>query len=381
MKITDIKILKMSAEQHKSETNNWLFVKIYTDSGIYGVGEGSLQYKDKALEAEILDFGKFLIDRDPFDIDYIWTSMYRRVTWTGGAVTMSAISAIDMALWDIKGKSLDVPVYQLLGGKVRDQVPIYANGWFEGLKTQKEHAEAAYKIINEGYKCLKFYPFIGNYVIDNEGLERGVGLVKSVRESVGNEIQVGIDIRARLDFGSAIQVAKKLEQYNISWIEEPIQFDNPALMGEFAKRVSIPVATGEQLYNRWDFQPIFDQKSISIIQPDVCHAGGISELKKIATAAETNFISVAPHNSNGPISTVASIHLDMNIPNCYKQEIFVSFLERYRKVLTNNIIIEDGFVIPPSGPGWGTDLNEEALRNFPPSEYVPIESEPYKDFF
>ena len=151
MKITDVKILKMAAESHKTsvggDTNNWLFVKIYTDDGIYGIGEGSLQYKDQALESEILDFAKFLIDKDPFDIEFIWTSFYRRVTWTGGAVTMSAISAIDLALWDIKAKALDVPVYQLLGGKVREKIPVYANGWFEGLETPKEHANAAKKII------------------------------------------------------------------------------------------------------------------------------------------------------------------------------------------------------------------------------------------
>ena len=149
----------MAAESHKTsvggDTNNWLFVKIYTDEGIYGIGEGSLQYKDQALESEILDFAKFIIDKDPFDIEFIWTSLYRRVTWTGGAVTMSAISAIDLALWDIKAKALDVPVYQLLGGKVREKIPVYANGWFEGLETPQEHANAAKKIIDSGYKCLK----------------------------------------------------------------------------------------------------------------------------------------------------------------------------------------------------------------------------------
>ena len=383
MKITDIKIFKMSAPATagESETNNWLFVKIYTDSGIYGVGEGSLQYKDAALEAEILDFGKFLIDKDPFQIEYIWNSLYRRVTWTGGAVTMSAISAIDIALWDIKGKALDVPVYELLGGKVREKIPVYANGWFEGLNTPNEHSRAAKNVINEGYKCLKFYPFLGKYSIENENLNNGIELVDAVRKTIGENIQLGIDIRARLDFGSALKVLDKLKPYNISWVEEPVQFDNVDVLSKLAQKTNIPISTGEQLYNRWEFQKLFEEKFISIIQPDICHAGGLSELKKISSAAETYYVSVAPHNSNGPISTAASLHLDMTIPNCYKQEIFINYLEGYKKILTNNIKIEDGFTAPPIGPGLGTDINEEAMKEFPASEYTPIESEPYKDFF
>ena len=381
MKITDVKIFRMSAESHKSDTNNWLFIKIYTDTGIYGVGEGSLQYKDLALMGELEDFSKFLIGKAPFAIEYIWTSLYRRVTWTGGAVTMSAISAIDLALWDLKGKALGVPVFELLGGKVRDAVPVYANGWFESAVTPSEHADAAIKTVQAGYPCLKFYPFKGQYVTTPDRINTGVELVKAVREAVGPDIQIGIDVRARLDYWSAIQVIEELIPYKISWIEEPIQFDNSKLMGEFARKSRVPVSTGEQLYNRWDFQPLLDERAISIIQPDICHAGGISELRKIASAAETHYVSVAPHNSNGPISTVSSLHLDMNIPNCFKQEIFVSFLDRYDAVLTNPIPIADGYAVPPVGPGWGTDIDESALDSFPPTDYTPVDSEPYSDFF
>ncbi|MBR91624.1 MAG: galactonate dehydratase [Dehalococcoidia bacterium] len=381
MKITDIKILKMSAQPHQSDTNNWLFVKIYTDSGIYGVGEGSLQYKDAALESEILDFGKFLIDKDPFEIEFIWNSLYRRVTWTGGAVTMSAISAIDLALWDIKAKSLDVPVYQLLGGKVRNRVPVYANGWFSGSITPEDHSKAAENIINQGYKCLKFYPFQSKFNIENKDIIQGINLIDSVRETVGNDIEIAVDIRARIDYGSSLKVLNKLLPYDIAWVEEPLPFENTESLGKLSQSTSIPLSAGEQLYNRWEFQKLFDSRSVSIIQPDICHAGGISELKKISSAAETYYMSVAPHNSNGPISTIASLHLDMSITNCFKQEIFVSFLDKYRKVLTNDINIQDGYASISEEPGWGTDINEESLKEFPPSDYIPIESEPYTDFF
>ena len=178
-----------------------------------------------------------------------------------------------------------------------------------------------------------------------------------------------------------MKVLNKLVPYDLAWVEEPIQFDNLEMLDKLSQKTTIPLSTGEQLYNRWDFQKLFENKSVSILQPDICHAGGLSELKKIATAAETHYLSVAPHNSNGPISTVASLHLDMSIPNLYKQEIFVSFLDRYKKVLTNNIDIQDGFTSPPEGSGWGTDIDEDALAEFPPSKYTPVDSEPYTEFF
>ena len=380
MKITDLTIHRMSAVPHKTSGTNWLFVRIETDSGVHGIGEGSLQYKDAGLAAELNEFRRFIIGKDPFEIENIWTSLYRRVTWAGGPVSMSAISAIDLALWDIKGKALGVPVYDLLGGKYRDGVRLYANGWFEGCETAEQHAEEATKIVEAGYRALKFYPFKGPQVITPERLEHGLKLVKAVREAVGPLVDIGIDIRSRLDMWSVARVAQMLEPYNIAWLEEPVMFDNVDAISALAKSLRIPVATGEQLFNRWEFRPLLEQNAVKIIQPDICHAGGISELKKIATAAETYYVSVAPHNSNGPISTVASLHLDTCIPNCFMQEVFVNFLPRYEAVLTNPLVITNGHAAPPEGPGWGTDIDLDALKQFPPNDYVTVESEPYADF-
>lgn len=380
MKITKVRTIRMAAPAHKTNGTNWIFVKIETDSGIYGIGEASLQYKDRALIAEIEDLGDFIVGKDPSRIEFIWTSLYRRVTWTGGAVTMSAISAIDLALWDIKGKVLNVPVYELIGGMFRDKVPTYANGWFEECETVEEHVEAALDIVSQGYRALKFYPFKGPQVITPERIEHGVSLVKAVREAVGPNIEIGIDIRTRIDLWSAYRVAQRLEPYNIAWLEEPVFFDNIEAITAFARSVNVPVSTGEQLFNRWEFRPLLEQNAIKIIQPDICHAGGISELRKIASAAETHYVSVAPHNSNGPISTVASLHLDTVIPNCFMQEIFVNFVPRYSDVLTNPIPIADGFATVPNGPGWGTDIDEEAVAKFPPQPYTTVESEPYVDY-
>ena len=227
---------------------------------------------------------------------------------------------------------------------------------------------------------MKFYPFKGEQVITPERMERGLSLVSAVRNALGPVRDIGIDIRARLDMWSAMRVAQELEPYKIAWLEEPVQFDNVDALTELARKIRIPVSTGEQLFNRWEFRALLEKNAIGIIQPDICHAGGISELKKIATAAETYYVSVAPHNSNCPISTVASLHLDTCIPNCFMQEIFVSFLDRYNEILTNPIIIKNGYAEPPEGPGWGTDINEEALLKHPPNDYTPVESEPYTEF-
>lgn len=385
----------MATPVHKTAGTNWLFVRIDTDEGISGWGEGSLQYKDAALEAEILDFGKFLEGKDPRRIDWIWTSLYRRVTWAGGPVSMSAISAIDLALWDLKAKSLEVPVWELAGGMHRDKVRVYANGWFEELNEKnpdtdlaaspyrqsiEQYAAGALALKNEGWTALKFYPFGGPQVITPERMHHGIEVVRAVREAVGPNMEIGIDIRARIDPFSAGRVAQKLEEFNIAWMEEPILYDNVEAMAEFARSVNVPVSTGEQLYNRWEFRPLLATNTVRMIQPDICHCGGFSEIRKIATMAEVHFVPVAPHNSNGPISTLASLHLGMSIPNSFMQEIFVSFFDRYQEVLTSPIDVTDGFATVPSGPGWGADIDLDVLEKFPPADFIQVEDEPYVDF-
>ncbi len=395
MKITDVQLFRTATPVHKTAGTNWLFVRIDTDEGISGWGEGSLQYKDAALAAEILDFGKFLIGKDPRRIDWIWTSLYRRVTWAGGPVSMSAIAAIDLALWDIKARSLGIPVWQLAGGKHREGVPVYANGWFEELTEPRlgvpaetaarqaspsKHAEAARQLKDDGWKALKFYPFGGPQTITPERIRHGVDLVRAVRDSVGPDMEIGIDVRARIDPWSAGRVAQELEQFNIAWMEEPILYDNVDAMAEFARSVNVPISTGEQLFNRWEFRPLLETNSIRMIQPDICHCGGFSEIRKISAMAETFYVPVAPHNSNGPISTLASLHLDMSIPNVFMQEIFVSFLDRYSEILTDTIAITSGVATVPDGPGWGAEIDIDALAKYPATDFIQIQDEPYREF-
>jgi len=395
LKITDVKVFRMATPVHKTAGTNWLFVRIDTDEEISGWGEGSLQYKDAALEAEILDFAKFLEGKDPRRIDWIWTSLYRRVTWAGGPVSMSAIAAIDLALWDLKAKSLGIPVWELAGGKHRDNVPVYANGWFEDLTepvpgvpaelvarqaSPRLHAEAALRLKDEGWTALKFYPFGGPQTTTPAQISHGIELVRAVREAVGPDMEIGIDVRARLNPWSAGRAAQQLEQFNIAWMEEPILYDNVDAIAEFARSVNVPVSTGEQLYNRWEFRPLLETNTVRMIQPDICHCGGFTEILKIASMAEAYYVPVAPHNSNGPLSTLASLHLQMSIPNSFMQEIFVSFFDRYQDVLTSPIDITDGIATVPDGPGWGADIDLEALAKYTPTDFVQIQDEPYLDF-
>jgi galactonate dehydratase len=370
MKITEVRVLQMGAEsvQHW----NWTFVKIATDAGIHGVGEASLQYKDRALKAEIEDFARFLIGRSPLDIEHIWNSLHRRVTWTGGAVTMSAISAIDLALWDIKGKALGAPVYDLLGGKVRDRLTTYANGWTYGARTPDELAQRAQAVVDSGYHALKLYPFRGPQLVTKEQSDRTVGLVEAVRKQVGEGFIICLDSRTALNPWGAITMAKRVEPYDITWFEEPILFDNVDALADVARSIQIPVATGEQLYTRWEFRAVLEKQAAKIIQPDICHAGGMSELRKIATMAETYYIPISPHNSNGPISTIASGHLDAITPNFFMQEVFINFLPLYNEVLTEPIAIEGGQMQLPEGPGWGTDIKEDVIEAHPPMEHSPV---------
>ena len=376
LKITDLHVMRMGSEG----TNNWTFIKIETDADICGWGEASLQYKDDALLGEFAAFKRFLLGKNPFEIERIWTSLYRRVTWSGGPVTTSAISAIDLALWDIKGKALGVPVYELLGGKSHDKIRMYANGWPRKDNTPEGIAEGVKRVVDQGYEALKFYPFNGVQVAKIDRIQHGVALVEAAREAAGSQIEIGIDIRARLNIWSARRVAQELEPYNIAWMEEPILWDNPEALAQFAHEVNVPIATGEQLYTRWDFRALLELNAVGIIQPDICHAGGITELKKIAAMAETYYVTVAPHNSNGPISTIASLHLDLCIHNSLMQEIFVSSIDLYNEVLTQPIEVIDGHCVPPEGPGWGVELREDVMEQHPPKSFTPVESEPYVEF-
>jgi len=376
MKITDLRVF-----QTQGGHANWTFVKLYTDGGLTGVGEASLERNDEVVVRALETFRDFLVGQDPFQIEYIWNALYKQTFKYGQLIILTALGGIEQALWDIKGKALGVPVYELLGGKLRDRLRAYANAWaFQKVVTQmtaadtpETIAENAMKMVEEGFTALKWDPFReGGQVIPRSEEEFALACVKAVREAVGPSVDILIECHGRFNMHSAVRIAHKLEPYDPFFYEEPIPPDNLDALAALQQSINLPIATGERLYTRWEFRPLLEKNAAQVIQPDICNVGGIWELKKIAAMAEAYYVSVQPHNSNGPLQTVASIHLDASIPNFVFQEFFYPYLEMYNEVLTEPIIYKDGYLEVPTAPGLGTDLREDVIRKRPPKKQPPM---------
>jgi galactonate dehydratase len=370
MKITDLRVFRTQGAHA-----NWTFVKLYTDSGLTGVGEASLERFDEPVARALESFKDFLVGKDPFQIEYIWNALYKGTFWHGQLIILTALSAVEQALMDIKGKALGVPIYELLGGKLRDRVRAYANAWaFQRVVTEmtaedtpESVAKNALKMVEKGFTAMKWDPFRhGGQVIPKSEEEFAIACVKAVREAVGPSVDLLIECHGRFNMLSAIRMAQKLEPFDPFFYEEPIPPDNIDAMAEVQRAINLPIATGERLYTRWDFRALLEKQAARVIQPDVCHCGGIMELKKIAAMAEAYYVSVQPHNSNGPICVLASLHLDASIPNVIFQEFFYPYLELYNEMLTEPIRYENGYLEIPTAPGIGADLNEKFILKRPP---------------
>ncbi|HLH73494.1 MAG TPA: galactonate dehydratase [Chloroflexota bacterium] len=346
-------------------TRTWVLVKVSTDEGLHGWGEAGIEGKEKTVAQAIAELERQLVGRDPFQIELLWQEMYRHAFWVGGPVLTSAISGVEHALWDIKGKALGVPVWQLLGGKVRDRVRAYANGWFRGCKTPKQFAKAAVETVEKGYTALKWDPFGGaSLFITHEQEELAVAIVREVRNAVGPKIDLLIEVHGRLSPANAIRLAHRLEEFQPFWYEEPIPPENIDALVTVARSIHIPVATGERLYTVWGFKDVLEKQAAAVVQPDISHAGGIFELRKIAAMAQVYYVGMAPHNPNGPICTAASVQLDACTPNFLIQEFVVSDAQVRADIVKEPLQILDGHFLVPEGPGLGIDIDEAALARY-----------------
>ena len=385
MKITDVKTFVVDCFR-----TNWVFVKIFTDEGITGVGEGTLEYKEKALVGAIEHLKDYLVGQNPLDIERHYHDMTRDAYWRGGAVLMSAVSSVEMALWDILGKKLNVPVYQLLGGKVRDKCRIYINGWFSGAKTPEEFGEKAKIAKERGVTALKWDPFGKNYLsISREDLNKALKCIEKVRESVGEDVDLLIEAHGRFDVPTAIRIANEIAPYKPMLLEEPVPPNNLEALQAVRDKSPVAISAGERLYTRFDYNELFRRRCTDYIQPDVSHAGGIMELKKIAAIAEASYIPFAPHNPSGPVANAATLQLAACCPNFYILEIMENDVP-WRKDITNEELeYKDGYMTIPSKPGLGIEINEEECLKHPYSPHYlrhykgtltdirPPESEPY----
>lgn len=354
-------------------SKNWLLVKVGTDEGISGWGESyTMSGREASLEALVTNLGEYVLGRDPFNIKHFTQVMYDDYAIRRGSVDFfSALSAFELAMWDIVGKSLKVPVYKLLGGACRDRIRVYANGWFGGpfaARTPSEYADKAVQTVEKGFSALKFDPFPGPWrtYVDRDDELAAVETVKQVRKAVGPKVDLLIEVHRRLSPMHAIRVAKMLEEYEPYWYEEPVPADNMDAVAEVRRNIRIPVVTGETLYTKCDFLNVFEKRAADIINPDVCTCGGILQMKEIAAMAEPYFVAVTPHNYNSTtIGLAATLHISAFIPNFLITEYFSNFESRGNEVALNPFKVEDGYIRLPSTPGLGIEIDEKALAKYP----------------
>ncbi|WMC91440.1 galactonate dehydratase [Kineothrix sp. MB12-C1] len=343
----------------------WGFVEILTDEGITGWGEAVLEGHARTVLACVHEMEDYLIGADPGNIEDIWTILYRAGFYRGGGIMMSAIAGIDQALWDIKGKRFGVPVYELMGGALRNKMRVYS--WIGGDRPSDVGAAALAKK-EEGFTAIKMnateeLQFIDSYDKIDAVLER----VDAIRQSCGKHFGIAIDFHGRVHKPMAKILAKKLEQFDPMFIEEPVLCENMENFAEIAASCNIPIATGERLYSRWDYKRLFEKGGIDIIQPDLSHAGGITEVKKIASMAEAYDIALAPHCPLGPIALSACLQVDATCYNAVIQEQSIGIHYNKDKSVLDYImnkkdfLFEDGYVKLPVRPGLGVEVNRELV--------------------
>ena len=352
-----------------------VFVKVETDQpGLIGWGEATLEGKPRAIAGCIQDMEPMILGQDPRRIEHCWQILYRSGFWRMGVIGLSAISGIDQALWDIKGKDLGVPVYELLGGRVRDKVRVYTH--FTGPSASGHLVAASFDAslrsarskVEHGWTAIKTVPVpITNALDGPKKLKHAEAFLKTIREAVGDDVDILLDLHGRLTPQMAIQYGKRFEPYNPFFLEEPVQSENPKAMAPVARALSTPIATGERLFLRSGFREILEHGAASLLQPDPCHAGGITETRKIATMAETYYAGLAPHNPYGPLATAVSVHIDLASPNFVIQEMIdPESAPQAQALLKDPLPVVDGYIFPPTKPGLGVEVDEaECARRVP----------------
>ncbi|MCC7162413.1 MAG: galactonate dehydratase [Anaerolineae bacterium] len=368
MKITNVSTVIVNANMR-----NWVFVKVETDEpGLHGWGEATLEWKTESVVGAVKDVSRFIIGEDPRRIEHLYQMMYRQYFWKVGIEGMSAISGIEHALWDIKGKWLNVPVYELLGGRVRDKVRVYNHlgggkmtSMYESTEAE-EFAERALMVKEMGYTALKFMAVPRTEPVEGtRSVKVAARLVEAVRNAVGDEMDLMVDLHARCWPAMAIQYCHALEPFGLLFFEEPCPTEDIDATVEVTRKSRIPIATGERLVTRYQYREIFEKRACHIIQADLSHCGGLWEARKIAANAETYSIAIAPHNPNGPLALAVAVHFALSTPNWLIQEMITNDVPWRDDVLDAPLEIRDGYVSPPTRPGLGVEINEQEAAKHP----------------
>lgn len=357
---------------------NWTLLRITADNGLTGVGEATNWPGSPLVYHATQHLGQRIIGEDPRRIDYIWTKLYRDLNWLGPTgVMMCAMSGIDMALLDMKGKMLGVPCYELLGGAFRKEILLYANYWFiKGGHNSEDYARQAKEVVEQGFTGMKFDPFAHTNYLFGDDLSTNLtltpsqedlayGIVKAVRDAVGKDVLLAIETHAMLSMPTAIRMAERLAPLNLMWYEEPVGPESANTLKYIRQQTAVPICVGERHYSRWGFRPVLEQQLVDYIMPDITRCGGPSEMKRIASMAETYNIMVAPHNPNGPLSSLASAHVCASIPNFFRQEFMFNDVPWRDEVISRPIVVENGRLILDDAPGLGVELVDEVMVAHP----------------
>jgi galactonate dehydratase len=331
----------------------WLFLKIHTNAGIVGLGEPITEGRALTCAEAVKEIEPYLIGKDPRRVVHHWQAIYRHAFYRGGPILTSALSGIDQALWDIKGKALGVPVYELLGGPTRDRVRVYAHG---------DSVEALKAGMAKGFTAFKTGPAKkrpARYIETPATVEYAAEQFAELRRAAGKEIDIAIDFHGAISPATAKLLIKALEPYQPMFVEEPINCQEHDIMAEIARETFLPIATGERVFTKWGFREVLEKKAATVLQPDLCHAGGITEVRLIAGMAEAFYATIAPHNPLGPISLAAGVQMAASIPNFLCQE-QVSLGEGYLK---KPFTVRNGYLDLPTGPGLGIELDENAMAD------------------
>jgi len=364
LKVTDLKTFIVN--RGGDNGLNYVFVKIYTDQGITGLGEGSVTSKEATVATAIEEHKRYLMGRDPTDIEMHWQAMYRWPRWRGGPILNSAISAVEIALWDILGQALGQPIWIMLGGKARDRVLMYVHA---GGETPQEYAKNWLQAKAEGWSGCKaaFITTQGDVIDPVRSVREGIANLKAVRQAVGEDFKICIDLHGKTTPTMAVDFCSRAEEYRPYFVEEATQIEDLDELALLRSKTRIPLATGERLFTKYGFAPLCQRHLVDYIQPDVVHCGGILEMKKIATIGEAYRIEFAPHNPQSEVSTLASLHVDFTTPNFGIQEITHRGNEQYWKDLFygGGISYEKGYALPPDRPGLGVNLDESVAAKRP----------------
>jgi galactonate dehydratase len=346
---------------------NWLFARVSTDEGIHGVGEGTLNYFGRTVEAAIHELSPLILGMDPFQVEMISQKLIRDVYSEGAQIHMCAVSAIEIALWDIIGKATNQPIYNLWGGRCHEKLRAYANGWYRGPRTPESFAEKAKIVAGRGYTALKFDPF-GNAwrMLPRNEFDLSLDIITAVRDAVGAKVDLLIEGHCRFNVATAVEFAMAMHHLRPAWFEEPVPHTNTMAMVEVARRSPVPIATGESLSSKQQFADLLQHNAVSILQPEPLNLGGLFATRKIADMVDAHYGVIAPHSAQGPICSAACVQLNASLPNFFIHEIFDEFNEPWEKhIVTHPVEVVDGYIKVSEAPGLGTDLNLEEIAKHP----------------